>query len=208
LDSKTDAQSLASFRKAVETLQPSLVSDPNNAEIRRLVAYYQFTIGQLLGDMNQTPAALAQEREALASFQKLAAADPANAQLPQDIGRVRGHIGELLMNAREDGKAILELQRSLALLDKMADANNPMTLVGYTVMTDRFWLGRAHVELASDGNPSASVKADHCRQAQRWFHLCLPQYEALRDRDPQSSDATDRIHEVQQEMSRCSVPGR
>ena len=41
-----------------------------------------------------------------------------------------------------------------------------MTLVGYAVMTDRFWLGKAHVELASAGTTNASLKAEHCRQAQ------------------------------------------
>jgi len=203
--SQNYAAALPSFQKAVSTLQPLLAADLHNAEIRRLIAYDQFVIGQLQAGMNQTVAALAQEREALASFEELAAADPANAQLSQDLGRVHGDIGELLTKSGDVQKAIPELQQSLALLGKTADGNNPVTLSGYAVMLDRFWLGMAHMKLAAAGKHSSSLDAAQCRKAKLWFDLSLSQYELLIRRDPKSSGASETMKEIREQLARCGL---
>ncbi len=203
LDSRQDADSIAAFRKAIAVLQPALSQDPNNAEVRRLATYYQHSIGQLLGDMNQTQAALDQERDALASFQKLSDADPANAQAQQDVAQVRGNIGTLLVQTGDARGAIGELQQSLAILSRAPDSKDPQSFVGFALITDQLWLGKAYVLLASSTRLSAAQRAEQCRQAQSWFQLCLPQFGALRDKAPGYQGA-DKVKEIHSEMARCA----
>ena len=202
-----DSDSLASFRKAIATLQPLLPKDPNNAEVRRMLAYYHHASGELLDDMNQRPAALAQEHEALTSFQNLAAADPTNVQLQQDIANVHRQIGILLTETGEPAKAIAELEESARVLEKAGAGMSPASYYGYRLIADQFWLGKAHAALASSARLSAAERAEHCRQARSWFQRCLPQFESLRDKGP-DYDADATVAEIHRQMPRCSSPNQ
>jgi non-specific serine/threonine protein kinase/serine/threonine-protein kinase len=201
MSSQGDAESLVSFRKAIDALLPLLPLDPNNAEIRRLIAYYEHSIGELLGDMDQIPAALAQEREALASFQRLLDADPVNSQLKEDVARVRGHIGVLMVQSGNSQSAITELEQSLADLSKIEDAKNPQSYAGYAVITNQLWLGKAHIALASSAKVPAK-RDDECRQAQSWFRFCQPQFDSLRDKGD-LYHAVETLDDIHHELSRC-----
>ena len=204
---ESDADSLASFRRAIAALQPLLPKDPNNAEVRRLIAYYQHAIGELLGDMHQTAAAMTQEHEALTSFQKLAAADPANFQLQQDVARVRSHIGALLVDAGDAHGAIYELQQSVAVLSKTPDSKDPQSYVGFALINNQLLLGEAHVMLSASARLSASQRAEECRQAQAWFQLCLPQFESLRGKN-EGFKGEETVAEIHREMLRCRAAAR
>jgi non-specific serine/threonine protein kinase/serine/threonine-protein kinase len=203
--SKGDDESLASFRKAMATLQPLIMQDPNNAEIRRILAYYERSIGELLDDMNQKPPALAEEREALASLQKLAGADPANIQLKQDIAIVQERIGVLLTELGNAQTGIAELEDSVAALEKGRDAKTPESYYGFRLLVAQLWLGNAHVALSSSANATAKQKNEHCREAKSWFQRCLPGFEALRDKGA-DYDAASALDEIHRQMSRCDAP--
>ena len=137
--------------------------------------------------MDQNDAALAQDREALSSFQKLAAGDPANMQFQQDIGRVRAQIGQVLIDLGQLSTGMDQLRSSLSTLESIPDASNQRSLVGFTILTDQLWLGKAQVMLASSKSASRQQAAEHCREADSWFNKCLPGFEAIRDHaSPQS----------------------
>ena len=196
------ADSLASFRKAIEALKPAIAADPNNAEVRRISAYYEHAIGELLGDLGQTNAAISQENVALASFHAMARADPANVQLQVDVARVRGHIGSLLVKSGEPRRAVSELQESIAALSRMQDAKNPRSYAGYALITDQLWAGKAYVALAARSSAANNTAA--CRQAESWFRLCLPQFESLRNAEPYYEGA-ERSDEIRRELSHCTA---
>ena len=203
MDSKGYADSLTSFRKAIDALKPVLALDPNNAEVRRVLAYYEHAIGELLDGLNQTTAAISQEHVALASFNALAAADPANAQLQVDVARVRGHIGSLLVESGDPRGALVELQQSIAMLSKMQDAKNPRSYAGYALISDQMSAGKAYVALALSRSGSAAERAEECRQAESWFRLCLPEFESLKNAEP-LYEGSERVDEINRERSRCT----
>jgi serine/threonine protein kinase/tetratricopeptide (TPR) repeat protein len=197
-------QALAFYKKAIATMQALAVADPNNTDFSRMIAYDHFAIAELLGHMKDNNAALAQDHEALASFQKLAAADPANAQFQEDVAVVRGHIGEILLHQGHPKDAIEPLQLSLAATERMSDAKNPQSRVGYIVVSDQFFLGKAYSTMAaSAGNPSQQV--EYCREAGSWFQKCRPAYEFLRDHAQESYNGADRLTEIERETNRCAT---
>ncbi len=201
-DPKSWPRAVALYKKALATKQGLVASEPTNAEFQRLVAYDQFAMAELLADMGEKNAALSQHREALATFLKLAATDPANAQFQQDIGRVRGQIGQVLMKMGDPSSSIEQLRLSLSTLEKLPDAKNPQSLVGYTVVEDELWLGKAEVLLASR-RTSKAESLQHCREAETWFGKCLPAFQAIRDHAPPQYGGAARVEEITRESVRC-----
>jgi serine/threonine protein kinase len=202
-DPKERQQALALYKKAITTKQGLVAAEPNNAEFQRLVAYDHFSIGELLAAMDENDAALSQDREALAAFQKLAASDPANAQFQQDIGRVSAQMGRVLIDLGRLSTGMAQLRSSLSTLERMPDANNQRSLVGFTILTDRLWMGKSHVLLASSRSASGQQVAAHCREADAWFSKCLPGFEAIRDHAPPQYGGAARVDEVNEEKARC-----
>ncbi|HYL11911.1 MAG TPA: serine/threonine-protein kinase [Terriglobales bacterium] len=196
-------RALALYKKAIITKQALVAADPTNSDFRRLVAYDQFAMGELLANMNDARGALTQDREALSTFQTLASADPANAQFQQDIGRVRGQIGQILTQSGEPSQAVEQLRLSLSTLEKLPDAKNPQSLVGFAVITDELWLGKAHVLLASSETTSSQMSAEHCREAESWFGKCLPAFQSVRDHAPSRYEGAERVSEIKVETARC-----
>jgi tetratricopeptide (TPR) repeat protein len=153
--------------------------------------------------MNQYDAALEQGREALSEFQEYAKADPQNAQLRQDLGRVRQQMGLTFFNRGQPALALEQLGLSLGNLDKLPDANKAQSYLGYTVLTDELWLGKAHVRLASSVSISREQAVQHCREAQAWFNKCLPGFEEIRDHALPQYGAAERVAEIKSEIARC-----
>jgi len=187
----------------VATLQPVLLQDPKNGEIRRILAYDQRAIGELLDDLGQRPAALAEEREALASLVQLAGADPANAQLQQDIACARSRIGMLLTELGEPRSAIGELEQAAAVLQKTQAADVPQSYYGFKLLVTQLWLGKAHVALASAAQLSPAEKERQCHEARSWFERSQPGFEALRDKGA-DYDAAEALESMRREGVRCA----
>jgi non-specific serine/threonine protein kinase/serine/threonine-protein kinase len=204
-DGKGDADSLISFRKAVFTLQPLLVQDPNNAEVRRVLAYDQRCVGELLDDLNQRPEALAQEKAALASLQKLAAADPANVLLQGDIGIIRSRIGRILTELGSPDEAVREEEQAIAAFAKSKDTDAPESYYGFRLLWTQLWLGEANMALLSSTKLDAGQRKKRCREAQSLFRQCVPRFESLRDKGP-GYDAEGALKEIADDMLRCPVP--
>jgi non-specific serine/threonine protein kinase/serine/threonine-protein kinase len=205
-DSSGDSDSLTTFQKAAATLHPALIQDPNNTEIRRIVAYDQRSIGELLDSMNQKPAALSQEREALASLRKLAVSDPANAQLQKDIACVRGRIGIILTELGEPSNAITELVRADTALEGAQDAKVPQSYYGYRLLLIQLWLGKAQVDLATSLKSPWAQREEHCRQAQEWFQRCLPGFDSLREKGSDYG-ADQALNDIRLGTLRCQARG-
>ena len=202
-DPKQRPQALALYKKAITTKEGLVAAEPNNAEFQRLVAYDHFSIGELLAAMDEKEAALSQEQDALGAFQKLAASDPANAQFQQDIGRVSAQMGRVLIDMGQFSTGMTQLRSSLSTLERLPDANNQRTLVGFTILTDRLWMGKSHVLLAAAKSASGQQVAAHCREAEAWFGKCLPGFEAIRDHAPPQYGGAARVEEVNEEKARC-----
>jgi serine/threonine protein kinase len=198
-------QALALYKKAIVTTQALIVADPNNTDFRRMVAYDQFAMGQLLANMKDASAALAQDREALSSFQKLAADDPANAQFQEDIAAVRSEIGEVLVNTGKPGDAIESLRLSINAAQSMSNATNPQSRIGYILVSGQFFLGKANIMLASSSQTPSQQKIEHCREASSWFQKCLPAFAFLRDHAPSDYNGADRVTTIQHEMTVCEA---
>ena len=198
-------QALALYKKAIVTTQTLVVADPNNTDFRRMVAYDQFAMGQLLANMKDASAALAQDREALSSFQKLAADDPANAQFQEDIAAVRSEIGEVLVNTGKPGDAIESLRLSINAAQSMSNATNPQSRIGYILVSGQFFLGKANIMLASSSQTASQQKIEHCREASSWFQKCLPAFAFLRDHAPSDYNGADRVTTIQHEMTVCEA---
>jgi tetratricopeptide (TPR) repeat protein len=198
-------QALALYKKAIVTTQALIVADPNNTDFRRMVAYDQFAMGQLLANMKDASAALAQDREALSSFQKLAADDPANAQFQEDIAAVRSEIGEVLVNTGKPGDAIESLRLSINAAQSMSNATNPQSRIGYILVSGQFFLGKANIMLASSSQTPSQQKIEHCREASSWFQKCLPAFAFLRDHAPSDYNGADRVTTIQHEITVCEA---
>ena len=198
-------QALALYKKAIVTTQALIVADPNNTDFRRMVAYDQFAMGQLLANMKDGSAALAQDREALSSFQKLAADDPANAQFQEDIAAVRSEIGEVLVNTGKPGDAIESLRLSINAAQSMSNATNPQSRIGYILVSGQFFLGKANIMLASSSQTPSQQKIEHCREASSWFQKCLPAFAFLRDHAPSDYNGADRVTTIQHEITVCEA---
>jgi eukaryotic-like serine/threonine-protein kinase len=202
-DQKDYPQALALYKKAIATLQVLVDADPNNTDFRRMVAYDQFSMAGLLANMKDTDTALAQDQEALSSFQRLAAADPANAQFQLDIAVVRSNIGDILLGAGKPRDAIEPLRLSAAAAQTMADAKNPKSRIGFILVSDQFWLGKANVMLAVSAHNTPAQRTAYCHEADFWFQKSLPAFEFLRDHAPSGYKGADRVNEIRSAMSRC-----
>jgi tetratricopeptide (TPR) repeat protein len=194
---------MALYKKAIAVKEPLVQSDRNNVEIQRLITFDKFGLGQLLANMKQYDAALEQDRKALAEFQEYAKADPQNAQLRQDLGRVRQQMGLTNFNRGQPALALEQLGLSLGNLEKLPDANNAQSYLGYAVLTDELWLGKAHVRLASSTSISREQAVQHCREAQAWFSKCLPGFEEIRDHGLPGYGGAERLAEIKSEVGRC-----
>ncbi len=202
-DPKGRPEALELYKKAISTKQSLVAADPTNTDFRRLVAYDRFAMAEVQAAMNDKNAALAMDREALSEFEKLAAADPANAQFQQDIGRVRGKIGKLLIDLGNSSLGIGQLRLSLAALEKLPDTKNPQSLVGFAVIMDEFWLGKALVQQALTTKAPNQQSTELCREAESWFNKSLPAFQLLRDHAPPEYGGAERVNEIKAETSRC-----
>jgi serine/threonine protein kinase len=199
-DASDRPQALKLYEKSIRSMQGLLDSDPNNTDFGRIVAYGQTQIAQLLANMGESNSAVTMEREALSSFQKLAAADPANLQFRQDVAQTREQIGEILEQQGDLANALKELNLSLGLLESLPDAKNPQSQAGYVYVSDQYWLGKAHVLMAS----SSKNPAEHFKVAESWFQKCLPGFKLLRDQgSPQHKDPS-RVVDIEKEIVQCN----
>jgi len=194
-------QALELYRKSIAVKQGLLAADPNNTDYRRMLAYDQWVMAKILAVTNP-PEALGIERTALTSFEDLSRSDPANMQYQQDRGRIRSSVGEILVRTRQFSQAQEELHRSLELLQQLPGKDNPRSLVGYTVNTDRLWLGKLNVALASSSK-SGPQRSDYCRKAETWFQQCLPAFEQLRDHESADYEGAERVTEIRQQRAIC-----
>jgi non-specific serine/threonine protein kinase/serine/threonine-protein kinase len=201
-DSSGLVEAMAWYRSAIATLRPLLSRQPENAEIRRVLAFYEGVIGELLDELGQRPAALAQEQRTLGSLQSLAAADPANAQLQQDIGGVRAMIGIILMQSGDTRPAVAELEQSVAILATAHDAANSQSYAGTRLLLAQLWLGKAELTLAEAAAPT---RQEHCRQARVWLQQSLPALQALPNKGA-SLAALVPLTDIQRDLSRCDEP--
>ncbi len=116
---------------------------------------------------------------------------------------MRGSIGSLLVRSGQSRAAIPVLQQAIADLSRLPDAKTPQSYAGYVLITDQFWLGKAYTAMASSTKVPLAGRAEECKQVRSWFKLCIPQFEALRDKGP-DYQASDRLDEIRAELSRCS----
>jgi tetratricopeptide (TPR) repeat protein len=204
-DPKDQSRALALYKKAISTKQTLVAADPTNADFQRLVAYDRFTMAGLLAAMGDKNEALSQARTALVVFQKLAASDPASAQFQQDIGRNLAEIGRILTEMGNLVQAIEQFRTSMATLEKLPDAKNAQTLVGFTILDDELWLGKAQVRLASIPHTPTQRIVAQCREAETWFGKCIPGFETLRDHAPVQYGGAATLDEINRERTRCKA---
>jgi non-specific serine/threonine protein kinase/serine/threonine-protein kinase len=196
-------EALALYAKALAIKKALAQQDPNNTDYRRLVAYDEFTMANLMADLNDAKGALSLEREALASFQQLAAADPANAQFQQDIAELRADMGATLIKLGDLAGAQEQLKISLASAEKMKGAENPQLTPGRIVAMDEFRLGKVYFLMASAKAASARQRAEDCRQAEQWLQKSLPVVEFLKDHPTPGQDDAGWLAEIQHAMADC-----
>jgi len=96
------------------------------------------------------------------------------------------------------------LQLSLAATERMSDAKNPQSRVGYIVVSDQFFLGKAYSTMAASAG-NGSQQGEYCREAGSWFQKCRPAYEFLRDHAQESYNGADRLTEIEREANRCAT---
>ena len=197
-------KALGFYKKSIAVKNALLKADPDNTDFRRLVAYDEYAMGNLLAETD-LKSGLGLEREALSSFEQLAQSDPANKQYQQDEANALGHIGRILTRMKDFSSAREPLLKSLSLLEKLPGADNPVSIVGFAVATDRLWLGKANVGLASSAKLSASQRSGYCRQAETWFQQCEPAFEQLRDHASKDYEGAARLAEIQHGRARCAT---
>ncbi|MGA8153528.1 MAG: protein kinase [Terriglobales bacterium] len=198
-------RALVLYQKSIAIKQALSAADPDNADFRRLLAYDEYAMGDLLANTDLHDA-LRHERAALSSFEELARADPANMQLQQDRGRALGHIGRILIRLKQFSQALDPLRQALEAMDKLPGTGNPQSIVGYEVASDQLWIGKAAVGLAASASISAQQRSALCRQAESWFHNCLPAFEQLRDHASPQFEGAARVAEIQQQSRICQSP--
>lgn len=200
---KDQPRALALYKKAISTKQTLVTADPTNADFQRIVAYDRFTMAGLLASMGQKNEGLSQARAALAVFRKLAASDPASAQFQQDIGRDLAEIGRILTEMNDPVHAMEQFRTSMTTLEKLPDAKNVQSLVGYAILEDELWMGKAEVRLASAPHTPRQRVVEHCRQAETWFGKCIPGFEILRDHAPVQYGGAATLDEISRQRTRC-----
>jgi len=198
-------QAMVLFQKAAATMEALITADSNNTDFRRMLAYDQFEIAQLLANMDDLKGALKKQHEALSSFQKLASADPANSQFRQDVAQVQGQIGEILTLQGNPSNALSELHSSISLLETIPEAKNARSMAGYIFVSDQFWLGKAHALVASSAEISARQKIAHCREAETWFQKSLPAFKLFRDHSSPRYGGAGRVSEIEKEIAHCDM---
>jgi len=195
-------QAMALYEKSIPLKQALVAAEPNNIDFRRLLAYDQYTMGGLLAETDLN-AAVRVERTALSSFQELARGDPANMQFQQDMARARTQIGKSLARMNDFSGAIEQLRLSLSLLEKLPGTTNPHSMVGYTVASDQFWMGKADVGLAQSAKLAKQQRLSYCREAESWFQKCQPAFEQLRDHATPLFEGATRVAEIEQMRATC-----
>ncbi len=196
-------QALDLYKKALAIKQELLLEDPNNTDYRRMIAYDQFNIAHLMGDMNDLQGTLELEREALSSFQQLALADPASVQFQQDIVEIQADIGATLLGLNHLPEAVQELAVSIATAEKMPGAQNVDLPVGRIVAKDQFELGKAHALMAFTPGTSIENRSEQCTVAESWFKKCLPSFERRQRSGNSDGPSATRLSEIQQARERC-----
>ena len=166
-------QAMALYEKSIALKQALVVAEPNNVDFRRLLAYDQYAMGELLADTNLNEA-VRQERAALSSYEELAHSDPANMQFQQDMARARSKIGQMLVRMKDFSGGLEQLRLSLILLEKLPHTTNPQSMLGYAVASDQLWMGKADVGLASSAKLAAQQRLGYCHAAESWFNKCMP----------------------------------
>jgi len=73
------------------------------------------------------------------------------------------------------------------------------------VLTDEFWMGKAHTLLASSKQQSARERALDCREAGGWFQKALAGYEFYQAHPMSGYNGAQRIAEIRQESARCRI---
>lgn len=211
-DPKQAEQTLAYLRKAFATQTANSEADPTNAELRRLAAYDQYSVGQQLATMSRYSESLQDERAALVVFQDLSQRDPANMELREDIGYVEGDVGKVLVQSGQEKSAIPQLRNALTTLAKMSEARQLKSRVGWAISKDQYWMGKAYTAVAFAEKRPRPNSAD-CQQAQAWFQKSL---RTARARDAQagissapSRGGTDSLaDDIHHEMARCGTTAK
>jgi eukaryotic-like serine/threonine-protein kinase len=200
---------LAYLRKALATQTANSEADHNNAELRRLAAYDQYSVGEQLATMERYAESLQDERAAFVVFQDLSQKDPANMELREDIGYVEGDIGKVLVRSGQENAAIPQLRSALATLTKMAEARQPKSRVGSAISKDQYWLGKAYTAAAFAVKRS-HPDANDCQQAQAWFlksvrGASVRGSQTAAQSTPGNAAADPMAEDIQHEMARCGI---
>jgi eukaryotic-like serine/threonine-protein kinase len=195
-------QTLSYYRKALAEHTAISQLDPNNAELKRLVAYDQLAVGGALTSMSNYADALQSERSALDEFRDLSNRDPRNAELREDIGYVQGDIGEALVLSGAPGDGIKQLKAALSVLEALPEAQNQKSRAASGIAKDQYWLGKAYTEEAFTTKLPGARKSG-CQEAESWFHKSLSGLDAGRSRPASSSGKQPSSADAEQEMARC-----
>jgi len=75
--------------------------------------------------------------------------------------------------------------------------------VGYGVIADELWLGKAQVRLASTPSASRQQILQHCREAEDWFRKCIPGFQMIRDHAPAQYGGAATLDEISRESAHC-----
>lgn len=191
------------YEKAIGVTQQMSTADPNNADIRRIVAYDRYSIAQLDGNLGKTAQALAEDRQTLPVFESLAAADPNNVLYQTDLGQIHNHMAVLFEIQHDEPAAIADWTQSFDTLEKLSESKNPNTLPGSVLLDDEFRIGNAHILEAFAPKASAAARAGHCSEAKSWFERVLPAIQQALNANPKDSEASFRLQQIENDQARC-----
>jgi eukaryotic-like serine/threonine-protein kinase len=205
-DNKNDFPAARDFyEKAIAATRAMIAQNPDNADLRRMIAYDHYSIAQLDTELGQTSSALSEDGQALPVFESLAAADPHNAQYQIDVGEIHNHIAVLDENNRDESGAIQNWTTSFETLEKLPDSKNPQSMSGSVLLDDEFRIANAHMLLAFAPHAAPAIRNSECSLARSWFDRALPVYQQLHDANPQNSFSSTRLNQTQSALARCTA---
>jgi tetratricopeptide (TPR) repeat protein len=208
------AESLAMHQKAIDLVQSILADDPQNVDLRRILAWEVLLTGDEIGAQGDRNGALEKYRGSLKQLEALSADDVNDVQVRILEVMAIERLGSNFLQQGNAKSALVELQNSLAEGQSLAQRGSSNADLAWTLALDQFQMGQAHALLASDAKLSTSVRQEHWQQALAWYQRSIPGLTASTSGSFQETaettlqEARSGVARCEQELSRLSASRR